>query len=360
MSEGSPSVDQMLSDMALESAHDDLVNHLRTSNARLARQLSEAKVKTSELSEAVFRAAADAASGLQLPATPPPPLDLRQRPEEVAVAVLSDWQLAKVTPSYNSDVCEQRVKLYAKKVIELTKIQRADHPVRNLRVWIVGDLLEGELIFPGQSHLIDASLYRQVVVDGPRILTDFLRSMLAEFDSIHVTAVIGNHGALGGRSRRDYNPTTNADRMVYRISQQLLANESRITWTIPDQERERDWYAIDRVGAKSAMLFHGDQVRGGFAGMPWYGFNKKVLGWSNGAIREPFDYAICGHWHQATSFPLNNKIVYVNGSTESDNTYAAEQLAAAGRPSQWLFFMHPVTGITAEYRVWLDGDDQPR
>jgi hypothetical protein len=45
----------------------------------------------------------------------------------------------------------------------------------------------------------------------------------------------------------------------------------------------------------------------------------------------------------------------VNGSTESDNTYAQEQLASSGRPSQWLYFVEPTRGrVTAEYCVYLD------
>ena len=90
-----------------------------------------------------------------MPATPSPVNDSRTKGEEVAVAVLSDWQLAKVTPDYNSLICEERINKYADKVVSLTEIQRADHPVKDNHVWVLGDIVEGELIFPGQSFLID-------------------------------------------------------------------------------------------------------------------------------------------------------------------------------------------------------------
>ena len=332
------------------------LDELRKSHERTLRALDKAKSSKEELVQAIYQAVQDAHAGLTIPKVPKRRAVTKKGSgtPEAAIAVLSDWQLAKITPDYDSDVCEQRIEQYGDKVIELADIQGSHHPVNELRCWVLGDIVEGELIFPGQQHLIDASLYRQVTVDGPRIMVNFLRKMLTRFDTIHVTAVIGNHGALGGRSRRDYDPETNADRMLYRIVQQLLAAETRITWTIPDGPNDRNWYAVDTYGKKSALLFHGDQIRGGFAGMPWYGFNKKVLGWGVGAIPEHFDYAVCGHWHQPTSFVLNTKMVYVNGSTESTNTYAMEQLAAVGFPNQWLFFMHPDNGITAEYRVWLD------
>ncbi len=326
---------------------------LREALDRALRGLDKAKASREELVEAVYRAARDAASALVIPPVAHQHGDGRKRAGEVAVAMLSDWQLGKSTPSYDSLICEQRVGLYASKVAELAAIQRADHPVRRLHVWLLGDLIEGELIFPGQVHRIDASLFRQVTVDGPRILSGFLRRMLTEFEEVHVTAVDGNHGAIGGPSRRDMHPESNGDRMLYQIVRDLLEGEKRLTWTLAPPDGERNWYAVDHIGSYSAMLFHGDQIRGGFAGMPWYGFYKKVLGWRQ--IIEPFTEAACGHWHQPCTLPLNEVLVRINGSTESSNTYALEQLAAAGRPCQRLFFVAPLKGrVSADYLVWLD------
>ena len=44
----------------------------------------------------------------------------------------------------------------------------------------------------------------------------------------------------------------------------------------------------------------------------------------------------------------------MNGSTESTNTYASENLAAQSEPAQWLLFVDPVKGrVTASYGVDL-------
>jgi len=268
------------------------------------------------------------------------------------VAVLSDWQLGKRTPSYNSAVCAERIRVFGEKVIRLTEIQRADHPVRQLRVHVLGDIVEGEMVFPGQAHLIDASLYEQVVESGPTILAAFLRQMLAHFDSVHVVAVIGNHGRIGRKG--DFDPQTNSDRMVYRITQRILEGETRLTWDIPSIPNERAWYAVSKIGAYSALLIHGDQFRG-TAGIPWYGLMKKAGGWALGAIPERFEDVDFGHFHQPTRVTLNNVTARCSGSPESHNDFAAEQLAAVGRPSQSLRFVHPERGIvTAEYVVWLE------
>jgi len=332
---------------------EELIADLRDSNNRLSRQLRQAKASQVELVDAVFRAARDSMAGLRFGPIPKPPKDARKKDAEIAIAILSDFQLAKVTPTYNSAICEERVEVYADKVLRLTEIQRADHPVKELRVWLLGDIVEGELIFPGQSFLIDASLYRQVTVDGPRILGNFLRRMLPHFEKINVVGVIGNHGSLGGRARRDYSPETNADRMLYRILETLFRDESRISWTIPDGPGERNWYAVDSIGSHSWLLCHGDQFRWGIKSPS---AENKILGWRTGAIPEPFQEVVCGHWHNINSLTLRGgtTTLRVNGSTESYNTYAQEFIGSMSRPAQWLMFAHPNHGVTAEYRVWLD------
>lgn len=325
---------------------------LRRALDRALRDLDKAKTTKQDLIEAVYRASRDAAAALTLPPVPVPHKDRRKRPE-VAVVMLSDWQLGKRTPTYNSDVCEQRIARLAAKVASITAIARADHPVRACHVWNLGDLAEGELMFPGQAHRIDASLFRQVSLDGPRILSGFLRSMLATFETVSLQAVDGNH-TFGGIQRRDYHPDDSADRMIVENAKLILAGEKRITWPSNEPDGERNWYAIDRIGNYSALLFHGNQIRGGFAGFPWYGAGRFVLRWYKAL--GPFTEAAFGHFHTLAECDVNGVTWRANGTTESTNTYALEEMAACGRPMQRLLFVEPEAGmVTASYPLWLDG-----
>lgn len=345
-----------LSEYAEKDEAEDREDQLRRTIDRLSRQLADKELKKVELVQAVYRAALDGIQGLTLPRVVKAPARAargRATFEEVCVPLVSDLQLAKITPDYSTAVCESRMELYAQKIIELTEVQRADHPVKKCMVACLGDIIEGELIFPGQSFLVDSSLYRQVTVDGPRIMYNFFTTLLTSFDVVEVHWVIGNHGAIGGRSRRDMDPETNADRMLGRIIELMFANEPRISFVIPDGAHDRNWYDIMQIGNYSAMLLHGDQMRG-HSGIPFYGFQKKVNSWAAGAIRDDFQDVYMGHWHQRSLIPLNTRNVYVNGSTESYNTYAQEQLAAMSDPSQWLLFVHPERGrVTASYGVDL-------
>ena len=330
-------------------------SELKVSYTKLLQEYEKVKNKQTELAEAVYRAVKEEINDgilYSVPKSVTPKKDTRKASEEVAVAILADWQLAKVTPDYNSQICEKRIDMYADKVIHLTEIQRQDHPVKHLHIWCLGDIVEGELIFPGQSFLIDGGLYRQVTVDGPRIMKNFITKMLDNFETITFTGVIGNHGAIGGRARRDHDPETNADRMLYRIVELMFEKEKRISFNIPDGRGERNWYAIPKIGNYKSLLIHGDQ----FGSLStFYSFQKKVYGWKVGAIQEEFDDVYMGHFHTPTKMTFNTVQMRISGSPESTNTYAMESLAAIGRPSQPLLFVHPERGIvTAEYTCWLD------
>lgn len=338
------------------------VAELKRQLARVSRQLYETKHRHQDYIEAVEQAVTDAVGRIELAPVPvapnyPWPPELRETQlsgEEYAVALLSDLQTGKITPDYNSDVARERVLRYARKIVQLADIQRLHHPVRHCVVPMLGDMVEGVDIFPGQQWLIDSTLYDQLFNTTPALLADFVRYLLAHFETVTVYAVDGNHGRIGRKGQ--FGPMDNADRMLYRILGMLLRDEPRFQLFMTDPQGERNWYQVMHLGNYSALLVHGDQIKG-HSGFPWYGLGKKVNGWGSGAIPETFKDVMMGHYHQLARVPLNQKSVWANGSTESTNTFASETLAAQSEPSQWLLFVDPTAGrVTASYGVDLRTD----
>lgn len=325
---------------------------IRSENRRLAKLAEKNKNVKDEAVLAVYQAAYEAFNSFELPKlTYKPMVSSGKGTPETAVAVFADWQLGKVTSSYNSDVLAERIELYTEKMLEIVNIQRAHHKVDTLHVWLLGDIVEGEEIFPGQSHLLDAGLYRQVGIYGPEIITKFLSAALQNFQHIHVTGVIGNHGAVGGRARRQHDPETNMDRLLYKIVQLIFKDEPRITFNIPDGRGERSWYAVDSIGNYNSLLIHGDQMP---SPSSFHGYYKKVMGWKDGAVPENFDDVFMGHYHQQFKMTIGSTILRISGSPESNNTYAQEFFSSMSRPCQHLMFVHPDHGVTSEYSIWLD------
>lgn len=323
---------------------------------RLLRELDKAKLSKDELVDALYRAVADNVQGIAFKPVPKPSISQGKKHEETAIIVFSDLQLGQVTASYNTQVAEERVQRYADKIEKLVAIQRADHPVRNAKLYMLGDLVEGELIFPHQPHQIDQSLFSQSVREGPRIVSDFIRRMLAIFDGrIDVVSVPGNHGDVGGASRKAYNPETNFDRILSSVVEQLFAaaGEKRVTFRVPSGFGRTSFYAVDYVGDVGFMLWHGHQARrsSNSSHLPFY---KLVMGWRAGAIPETFRYSICGHHHVPTMLPMGPVTHFINGTFASDAEYAIERFASNAGPTQWLLFAMPERGVTAQYPVSLE------
>lgn len=343
--------DEVDVEQLIAEASDDKTKALRKEIDRLSRALDKEKARTEAITEAIHNAISAGLSSVVLPPVKKPEKSAKPSTTHIAVAILSDWQLGKLTPSYNSQVCEQRIEVYADKFLKLVEETRQARPVDRLAVFLVGDMVEGELIFPGQSWAIDASLYRQVTMDGPRILGSFARRMAEAFPQVDIYAVPGNHGFLGGRSRKEMHPESNADRMLYQIGKLMSQDVKHMTWHVTE-----DWWMPADLGAKCRfMLCHGNQVRG-YNGIPWYGWTRKTMGWSMmSRIWEEmtFDYVAAGHFHTPVSIYVNGIRLWINGSTESHNPYAAEQLAAAGEPSQWMLIAKPGLGVVSEHLIQL-------
>ena len=314
---------------------------------RLQRQLADAKAKSADLVAAVESAAHDAAliAGPAKSVPFPPKRKQAGKRAEIALLHLTDWQLGKHTSSYDTDVCRERVHRVVQKTIRLADIQRAAHPVDEIIVMLGGDIIENIQTFPGQPFEVDSTLFG-MVFEAANLIEEVLLALLAEFKTVRVYEVAGNHGRIGKKS--DGVPD-NWDRILCRIVRDRLSQD-RLMWHEPSS-----WYEIVEAGAYRAMLVHGDQIKSFGGNTPAFGIIRKSTAWSSG-VTEAFDDVYLGHYHHVSQFQLpNGGRVFMTGSTESGSEYAREFVAAKGRPSQRLHFIDPDAGrVTAEYIIWLD------
>ena len=326
------------------------VKELRQAMLRLQKQLKQSKERNEDLVFATRQAAYDAMLTFgKIPPVPTVAIDKRKAKGEVALWHMTDWQGAKRTVSYNSQIMRRRVMEFAEKAVRITDIQRADHPVKEVTIAFGGDMVEGLFNFPSQAFEIDSTLFEQYV-NVSRLCVDVVRFALANYEKVTVVPEWGNHGRIG--SKRDNVPRSdNFDRMCYELAHQLLQGEKRLVW----QDCPEDIQRIE-IGNYRALLIHGDEVgRNGFAspGAIVQHANK----WRSGSYPWEFRDVYIGHYHTHAEWSMANGLgaVYQTGSTESDNRYAGVMLAASATPSQRLHFIDPVKGrVTAAYKVWLD------
>jgi hypothetical protein len=332
-------------------AAQDEVTDLRAALQRAHREITKAKNRDAHLVAVITQACHDAVLATPLQRVPKPAKDRRSKGAEVALWHLTDWQGAKVTPSYNSQVMRERVHRFVDKATRITEIQRADHPVRDCTIALGGDMIEGLFNFPTQPYEIDATLFGQFVTVS-NLLVEIVRRALAVYERVTVVPEWGNHGRIG--SKRDaVVKSDNADRMTYELARQVLAasGETRLTW----QDCPEDIQRLE-IGNYRALLMHGDEVgRAGFASpSAWQAAGNR---WKAGAYGWDFQDIYLGHYHRHAQEPLSDGLgaIYWTGSSESENRYARDSMAASGVPSQRLHFIDPDAGrVTSGYQVWLD------
>lgn len=322
------------------------LDELQAVTRRLSGQLAREKVRTAALVDAVTQAARDAALAQGRPKIPTVKRDRRNTAEEIALLHTTDWQVGKVSDSYDLQIAADRIERLAEKVTRITDIQRHAHPVRECVVLLGGDMVEGIDIFPGQAWEIGAHLYEQLfTVAG--IIEQLVGTLLGHFEKVTVWDIHGNHGRIG---RRGVNPRNdNIDRIAYGIARDRLSREKRLTWHHADT-----WYQIATIGEYRALLIHGDQIKSFGGNLPAYGILRKVNAWAAGVLPEFHDTYV-GHFHTPQTLAgADGRAVYMTGSPESGNEYAREFVAATGTPSQRLHFVDPRKGrVTSEWRIDL-------
>lgn len=328
---------------------------------RLQRCLVDSSTKNKLIVEAVREVYIDPPNFI-LPSRPAP--DRRNKRfhdnREIAVLHISDVHVGKRTKSYNSTVANDRMGILVDKTIEITDTRRSFAKIDEIHIYLGGDVIEGEMIFSHQPHLIDSNVLEQALKTAPEICANAIFRLSESFSKLKVCAVPGNHGRNGGKHTTAH-PKTNWDTVCYETIKTMVNGTekfphgdlpARIEWDLP-MDRDVDWYTVDRVFDWGNMIIHGHEITGGFAGYPWYGVGKKASGWKD-AIEYSWDYLYLGHFHTVASAELQHRFMLANGKFDSDDQHALANFGSAGCPSQRLAFYSEEHGLISDSSIFLD------
>jgi hypothetical protein len=329
---------------------EDEIAELRAALKKAQQAEYKAKRSNEIIVEAVYMAAKDAAlaSGRGKAVQPPSAKkDSRKGKAEHALIHPTDWQLGKRTSGYGIETCAKRIEQFTSKVMELTELQRTHHPVRECTIMFGGDMVEGITIFPGQAWEVEAHLFEQLF-ETVKIEETMVRTLAGFFEKVNVVCEYGNHGRLGRKG--ELPSSDNIDAISYMIAKDRTSDLKNVTW-----QMSSDWYQLVEIGNYKALLVHGDEIKSFGGNTPAFGILRKCNAWATGVVPD-FHDVYMGHFHTPMTLTMaNGGRIFVTGSPESENVYAAEFIAAKGKPSQRLHFIDPEKArVTAEYVVWLD------
>ncbi len=329
-----------------------IIEMQKTEIGNLKKQLSG--IRTSE--NLIIKAAQEAFKDTLKVSVPKFAKKSRGKDERALVLHLSDVQVGKVTETYDASVAQMRVMECVRQTVDVAENLRKNHKVNVVKVYLGGDMVEGETIFPDQPFHIDQGVFEQAVNTAPLAFTKAILYLLEHFSNVDVRCVVGNHGRPGARSSAKH-PKTNWDRVLYRLLESIFFGNdvlpkrefvNRLSFEISDT-----FYLVDRVFGFGNLLVHGHQVKG-WASFPWYGTWKKAFGWAD-SIGDEWRFLYMGHFHTYTTITMNRRIVLANGSTESSNEYALETMAAVSNPVQRLAVYRPdKLGYCMDIPIFLD------
>jgi len=257
--------------------------------------------------------------------------------------MLSDSQLGHLTKSFNFKVFRDRLKMLQESIFTIAKVQRADHPIDRLVIFVLGDIVHNEIVGRFVDlHELEGTVWQQiqVAVDPENSFPSFFHNMLQMFDKVDLYLVSGNHG----ETQKDSISDANWDSVIYKFWEQQFVNEDRINFHSTD-----DFYQIVDIYGKKFFLEHGEVVRC-WMGLPYYGVSRRIGELAKSEIN--FNYYCIGHFHQIASIQLGRKFFLVNGSFVSDDMYVLRKYGSTSVPFQYSFFVHPKKKyITSEYKL---------
>lgn len=295
---------------------------------------------------------------VDVPVWPAPPQVGQGRPQS-AVLLLSDIHYGElVRPNeiggvnaYDKLIFEDRKRAYVGGVRSIIRHHQVAHPVRHLRIFDLGDGVDGDQIFRAQRLQQDLNLMEQVV-QLAKHKVEIILSFLDLVDTITIEAVPGNHGRIGPKG--DNLSYVNWDWIVAQmVSMQLAQYGERIKVIAPES-----FFHITETEGHPWLLWHGDDVKA-WQGIPWYGIQRAIGNWIQifNATGQRFEYAALGHFHTDAKVDITAGEIFVNGSWVGTNEFAL-RLRALGQPKQQLMFVHPRYGVTGRYPILLDRDGQ--
>lgn len=321
---------------------------------------AEAERRLRDALEALHEADARAGVvGALRAAAEPPPIVRREAAsglrEATAVVLASDLHLEEVVNpaaiewrnAFNPAIARIRMERMAESALWLTDMHRSRIKIRDLVLWLGGDVISGFL--HEENEETNALTPPQAILYAYELIGGLIKTLLArgDFESITVPCSCGNHGRSTQYTRAKTRVENSYELILYTQLAQLFADDPRVTFSIAGGS-----HLYLKIYEQTARFQHGDDVRyGGGIGGVTIPIKKALAAWQS--FRHA-DWTALGHWHQLTW----HRDFVVNGSLIGFNEYALMIKAEYEPPAQAFFLCDSKRGRTCFSPMWVASDDE--
>jgi len=226
---------------------------------------------------------------------------------------------------YDMSITEERLAHIVPKVRLLTDLERKSRPIEELVIFLLGDIIDGEVIFAGQPFYINAPAISQVRQVG-RFISQMVNDLSDFFPRVRVETVVGNHGRASQFGTGHY--LSNWDAVLYDQVTAELKNNKRVV--VNNHESP---IAFTQVNGLNFGFSHGAYLSGGASIKP-----------STAAERA------AERWPALLNIQVDETEVFANGSVVGGNFYSTTKIRRTTSPKQWFFCVHP-RRVTCRYKI---------
>lgn len=318
---------------------------LRERNAKLIEELSEGGEYNRLVQDVLARQAS-----LKVPRIAPRETKSKLL-EGTPLVLASDWHVeTRVLPErvagrnrFNIQIAEQRVRRFFQSILWSVKHQRDAFKIRDLILWLGGDLMtnflheddvENNELPPLETVMW---LFKHICAGIDLLLTD------PEIEQFTIPMNDGNHGRTTKKMRAATRTQHSLEVLLYGLIAQKYENEKRLRFILPTSQ----FTFLDDVYGRTIRFFHGDVVKyGGGVGGITVPLFRALARFEK--LRHA-DLSACGHFHQRYSLPD----LMVNGSLIGYDAYAMSIGAGYEPPVQSLRMLEPVRWCSIDIPLWI-------
>lgn len=272
--------------------------------------------------------------------------------EATAVALASDWHIEERVDGaavngvneFNLAIARRRVQRYFEGLAYLVKYHHGRFAIRDLLLWLGGDLITGYLREENLEHNELSPV--QAIAELHSWIEPGIRYVLERCDEIEHAAIkcsSGNHGRLTDKVRPSTREANSIEWLLYAMLARTFRDEPRVSFELPQGSQTYvdvyDWVV---------RLTHGDETKfGGGVGGIMIPIRKAIAKWQT--VRHA--HLTCmGHYHQEHFL----RDLCVNGSLVGYGPYSLSIAAPFEEPRQSFFLMDRHRGITMPATIWLE------